>query len=134
MSQNTDSMRHRWQNRDVDPNARRVRLLTAIKLAHTAIWVVLGSCVLAIPVAAAVGWFRAAVVLSAIILVECAALALNRGHCPLTSLAAQYTDERTANFDIYLPVWLARHNKTIFGSIFLAGAVFALVRWQLSLR
>jgi hypothetical protein len=39
----------------------------------------------------------------------------------LADLAARYTMDRAENFDIYLPLWLARHNKTIFGTIFVAG-------------
>ena len=49
--------------------------------------------------------------------------------CPLTDLAARYTDDRRANFDIYLPLWLAANNKRIFGSVFVAGLVVAAVRW-----
>jgi len=127
-------MRHRWQNRDVNPNARRIRILTAIKLAHTAIWVLLGSCVLAVPVAAAVAWFRGAVVLSAIVVCECALLAANGGRCPLTNIAARFTESRTPNFDIYLPSWFAQYNKPIFGSLFVAGGLFALIRWYLAVR
>jgi hypothetical protein len=81
-------------------NLHRAGVLNAIKLAHTAIWAILGS---------------------AIIAGECAALACNRGRCPLTSVAARFTDERTPNCDIYLPAWFARHNKAIFGSLFVAG-------------
>jgi hypothetical protein len=33
------------------------------------------------------------------------------------------------NFDIYLPEWLARYNKEIFGTLYVVGLVFALVRW-----
>ncbi|MBB1092471.1 hypothetical protein HUU61_14375 [Rhodopseudomonas palustris] len=40
--------------------------------------------------------------------------------CPLTAVAARYTDERADNFDIYLPIWLARHNRLIFGTLFAA--------------
>ncbi len=40
-----------------------------------------------------------------------------------TDLAARYTEDRRGNFDIYLPVWLARQNKTIFGTLFLAGGL-----------
>ena len=64
-----------------------------------------------------------------LVLVECGVLAANRGRCPLTDLAAQHTERRTANFDIYLPLWLAQYNKTIFGALFLAGALFVLARW-----
>jgi hypothetical protein len=47
----------------------------------------------------------------------------------LTDLAASFTDNRPDNFDIYLPMWLARHNKTIFGSLFVAGEVIVVWCW-----
>jgi hypothetical protein len=34
-----------------------------------------------------------------------------------------YTAERADNFDIYMPLWLARQNKTIFGALFIGGEV-----------
>ena len=57
-------------------------------------------------------------------------LAVNGWRCPLTSVASRYTDERRDNFDIYLPNWLARHNKLIFGALYVAGVAFALARWM----
>jgi hypothetical protein len=57
---------------------------------------------------------------------ECFVLAVNRGRCPLTDLAARYIDERAANFDFYLPEWLARHNKSIFGFLFVTGELVLL--------
>jgi hypothetical protein len=56
-------------------------------------------------------------------------LAFNQMRCPLTSVAARYTDDRLDNFDIFLPEWLARHNKVIFGTLYLAGVLFSIVRW-----
>jgi hypothetical protein len=50
----------------------------------------------------------------------------------LTDLAARYTDEPTDSFDIYLPLWLARRNKTIFGTLFAVGEFFVLGRWLIS--
>lgn len=41
--------------------------------------------------------------------------------------AGRYTEERADNFDIYLPLWLARHNKTMFGAVFIASELFVLV-------
>ena len=70
-----------------------------------------------------------AAAMAAVVLIECLVLAANRGACPLTGVAARYTEERAANFDIYLPLWLARRNKPIFGTLFVAGGVFALARW-----
>ncbi len=89
---------------------------------------------MAIPVAGARHEFRCAAVLIGLVLVECAVLAANRGRCPLTDLAGRYTEERADNFDIYLPLWLARHNKTIFGTLFVIGTLFVLGLWLLSRR
>jgi len=54
----------------------------------------------------------------ALIVIEGVILLLNNGSCPLTPMAARYTDRREDNFDIFLPLWLARYNKQIFGGIF----------------
>lgn len=37
--------------------------------------------------------------------------------CPLTLLARRYSDSKTDNFDIYLPLWLAKYTKLIYSSI-----------------
>jgi len=58
----------------------------------------------------------------------------NRFRCPLTDVAARYTEERAANFDIYLPEWLARHNQSLFGVLFVAGGLFTLWRWLVARR
>ena len=112
----------------------RIPVLVGIKLLHTAIWLFFAGCIVAIPVAAARGRFRWAAVLTGLVLVECAILAVNRSRCPLTDLAGRYTEARTDNFDIYLPLWLARRNKTIFGTIFAVGELFLLWRWLISGR
>ena len=84
---------------------------------------------MAIPLAGARHRFRFAAILSGLVIVECAVLAMNRGRCPLTDLASPWTEDRADNFDIYLPVWLARYNKQIFGTLFVAGEIFALGCW-----
>ena len=66
--------------------------------------------------------------------VEVVVLALNKWRCPLTALAARYTTDRRANFDIYLPEWLAKHNKVIFGTIYLVGVVIACAHWVLAAK
>ena len=48
--------------------------------------------------------------------------------CPLTLIARKYSDSQKDNFDIFLPNWLAKHNKVIFTSIFLAGVVLVLIQ------
>lgn len=104
-------------------------MLVRIKLLHTAVWFVVAGCIVVIPVAGARSQYRWAAAMVGVVLLECIVLAVNRGACPLTGMAARYTEERTANFDIYLPEWLARRNKAIFGTLFVAGGVFALARW-----
>ena len=103
--------------------------LIVVKVVHTAIWAVMATAILAIPVAALRAQFRIAAWLTALILVECVVLGLNHGRCPLTDMAARFATERSANFDIYLPRWLAQHNKTIFGGLFIAGEFVWLWQW-----
>lgn len=104
--------------------------LRVVKIAHTIAWAFFAGCVLAIPVVAWRGAFGTALVLIGIVCIEVVILIANRWRCPLTGVAARYTDERQDNFDIYLPLWLARYNKQIFGSLFLAGLLYTLARWQ----
>ena len=118
----------------VKTQSERIPVLAGIKLFHTAIWLFVAGCIVAIPFAGARRQFRLAAVLTGLVLVECAVLAMNRGRCPLTDLAGRYTEDRTDDFDIYLPLWLARHNKTIFGTLFAIGELFVLGRWLISSR
>ena len=104
--------------------------LIVIKLLHTIVWALMATCVLAIPVVAFQRRFGWVCALTAIILGECLVLALNKGKCPLTDWAANFTDDRADNFDIYLPNWLARYNKTIFGTLFLVSEGIVLWRWM----
>ena len=113
--------------------ARSERLtLQGIKLLHTVAWLFFAGCIVGIPIAGARRQFLWAAVLTGLVLVECAVLAVNRCRCPLTRLASRYTEERVDNFEIYLPPWLARYNKTIFGTLFVVGALFALGQWLFS--
>ena len=100
-----------------------------IKAVHTVVWAFFVVCIVAIPVAAGRGEYRAATWLAAMVAVEVLVLAANDGHCPLTSVAGRFTDERRENFDIYLPVWLARYNRQVFGGLYAAGVLFAWVQW-----
>jgi hypothetical protein len=108
---------------------RRNRVLRAVKILHTVVWAFFAGSILAIPVLASLGRWRAAWLLIGLVMIECLVLALNRMKCPLTGIAARYTDDRHDNFDIYLPLWLARYNKHIFGSLFAAAVLFTLARW-----
>jgi hypothetical protein len=103
--------------------------LRLIKTAHTAVWAVFAGAILAIPILAWRGWWLATAILIGFVLVECLVLVANRMRCPLTDVACRYTADRRDNFDIYLPLWLAKHNKSIFGTLFAAGLVFTAALW-----
>lgn len=105
------------------------RMLWRIKALHSVVWVVFAGAVLAIPPLALFGQLAACVWLSLLVWIETAVLVANRWRCPLTGVAARYTDDRADNFDIFLPAWLARHNKLIFGALFAVGELLLLWRW-----
>ena len=109
--------------------ARNRHALLAIKFAHTFIWVFFAGSIVALPFLAWAGHFRWAAALGILVLFECAVLALNGMRCPLTGLAARYTEDRSPNFDIYLPRFVAEYNKQIFGALFVVNGL--LVWWFL---
>jgi hypothetical protein len=104
--------------------------LRTVKVVHTIAWAFFAGAIVALPVAAWRGEMRIAAILIAIVMVEVVILVANGWRCPLTGVAARYTDDRRDNFDIYLPLWLARHNKLIFGLLFVAGLLYTAVRWR----
>lgn len=65
--------------------------LVAIKVLHTAVWVLLAGSILALPITAVLQRFNWAVIVTVITLAECGVLAFNKGRCPLTDWAARFT-------------------------------------------
>ncbi|WP_291994758.1 hypothetical protein [Candidatus Accumulibacter sp. ACC003] len=106
--------------------------LLVVKLTHTLVWAFFAGLIVTIPLASIQGKHALAAWSAAAVAGEVLVLAANGFRCPLTAIAARYTDDRRDNFDIYLPQWLARHNKLIFGTLYLAGMAFAVVRWALA--
>jgi hypothetical protein len=103
--------------------------LRTVRAVHTIAWAFFSTAIVLIPIVAWRGDLRFAWVLIGIVAIECLILVLNRMHCPLTPVAARYTDDRSDNFDIYLPLWLARYNKEIFGTLYALGVVYVVVLW-----
>jgi hypothetical protein len=104
-------------------------VLTLIKVLHTVVWSLFVLCILGVFVAAHRERFRLAGVLIAVVMGEVMILVANHLRCPLTGVAARYTNDRAENFDIYLPLWLAKYNKEIFGTLFALGIVYTVIRW-----
>lgn len=103
--------------------------LRLIKLLHTLVWAFFAGCILAVPVFAWRGDLSTAVKLIGIVFIEVFIILFNRWRCPLTDIAARYTEKRDDNFDIYLPLWLARYNKEIFRALFVAGLIYTIFKW-----
>jgi hypothetical protein len=105
------------------------RRLLAVKLLHTLVWAFFAGCIVAIPVLAWQGRLVAATVFCGVVFIEVLVLVFNDWRCPMTPIAAQYTEDRRPNFDIFLPEWLARYNKEIFGSLYGGGLVLVAYLW-----
>lgn len=93
--------------------------LTVIKLIHTAIWLFYNGVIFYLLYAVIINkidkwvWFCVSAVLA-----EGMILLFFKWLCPLTILARKYSRSAKSNFDIYLPEWLARHNKLVYTTIF----------------
>lgn len=103
--------------------------LVVVKTMHTLIWVFFVACIFGGPIAAWLGDFTLSAILTGLVAIEALVLLFNRWTCPLTTVAARYTPQREENFDIYLPLWLAKHNKSIFTTLYLAGAMYSAFAW-----
>lgn len=103
--------------------------LTIIKTAHTIIWAVFVSMIFYIVYSGVTGRITVLTWIAAgSIVFEGLILAVFKLYCPLTVLARKYSDSTRDNFDIYLPNWLAKHNKLIFTLIYLLGILLVLYR------
>jgi hypothetical protein len=108
---------------------RATHALRVVKALHTLVWAMFAGAILAIPAVAWAGALGWAALLIGLVLLEVAVLGCNHGRCPLTDVAARFTEDRAPNFDIYLPRALARWNKAIFGTIYGAAVLYTLSRW-----
>ncbi len=106
-----------------------LRSLRAVKAAHTFAWAFFAGCILALPFFSWRGAHGVAAWLAAIVLAEVLVLAADGWVCPLTAVAGRYTQERRPNFDIYLPEWLAKYNKHVFGPLYGVVVIFAVANW-----
>lgn len=110
-------------------SGRSLRRLVVIKALHTVVWALFVACIVAIYLLAHTGRFGWALAAIGIVLAEVLVLVANGMRCPLTPIAARFTEDRRPNFDIYLPEWLARYNKEVFGPLYLGGIGYALLLW-----
>jgi hypothetical protein len=98
--------------------------ITIIKTIHTIIWlffnVVIFYMLYAVVVNKIDSWVWICVGLVAL---EVITLLAFKWFCPLTVWARKYSDSEKNNFDIYLPEWLAKYNKLIYGGLFVVSLI-----------
>ena len=100
-----------------------------VKSIHTLIWLFFNVVIFYLLYAVVVNKIDVWVwVCIGLVLLEGLVLAFNKLRCPLTLVAEQYSDSQKANFDIYLPHWLAKYNKEIYTTIFLAAVLLLFYR------
>jgi len=101
-----------------------------IRTLHTVVWFVFATSSVLIPFVAYSGHWATAFGLIGFVALEVVVLLVNRMRCPLTDVAGRYTTDRRDNFDIYLPLWVARYNKAIFGTLYVGAICYTVLRWS----
>ena len=103
--------------------------LILIKILHTAIWIFYNIVIFYLLYAVISNkidkWIWIGLGLIAL---EGLILLLFKKICPVTLIARKYSSSTSANFDIYLPNWLAKYNKLIYSIIVLIILVILLYR------
>ena len=103
--------------------------LVTIKIVHTLIWVFFNVVIFYLLYAVSVNDINKWVwICLGLILLEVLILTVFKSICPITLIARKYSDSTSDNFDIYLPNWLAKHNKQIYATIVLIAIIVLVVR------
>lgn len=103
--------------------------LLFIKSLHTVIWLFFNVVIFYLLYAAIANKIDIWVwICIAIVFMEGLVLLAFKMFCPLTVLARKYSDSTRANFDIFLPNWLAKYNKLIYTTIFGTAVIIVIYR------
>jgi hypothetical protein len=103
--------------------------LEFIKIIHTIIWVFFNIVIFYLLYAVVVNKIDNRVwICIGLLTVEGIVLLVFKNVCPVTLLARKFSDSQKDNFDIYLPNWLARHNKKIYTVIVLIAIAILIYR------
>jgi len=103
--------------------------LKAVKIVHTLIWLFFVAAIFYILYSGISNKITIYTWIAiGLIIAEGVVLVMFKMFCPLTLIARKYSDSDKDNFDIFLPNWLARHNKIIFTTIYLVGVIIVIIR------
>lgn len=112
---------------DESTAARRLAIVRAV---HTAIYLVMASCILVVLYAGVTGtrgpWLWGA---AGLVGIEVVVFAASGMKCPLTAVALRYGAGEDGLFDTFLPERLTRHTLRIFGPLILLGFGLLIARW-----
>ena len=101
--------------------------LMITKLIHTIIWLFFVIDILYIVYAGLFNKISYLVWLAIILVVfEGIVLLLNKGKCPITSIAYKYSGNHDIGFDIYVPKFIIKYNTLIFTTIFIIGVLLVI--------
>jgi hypothetical protein len=103
-------------------SSRDTTKLWWIKALHTAVWAFFVAAILVVLYSGIRNRITVYTgIASGLVVVEGLVLVAFKSHCPLTLIARKYSHSTKANFDIFLPEWLARHNQLIFSLLYALG-------------
>jgi len=102
--------------------------LVVIKLVHTAVWLVMAVATGVVVQRSLTDDFDVMFWIAAgLLCAETLVFVVGGGRCPLSGIAARYTDPGDERPDLYLPPWLARNNVRVFVVLFVLTLVANLV-------
>jgi hypothetical protein len=108
-------------------------MIKIVKIIHTLIWGIMTSAVACIVYSVYRMEFSLLFYISLVLIAgESLVIILNSWKCPLTGIARRYTDEDSPNFDIYLPLIVAKYNKEFFSVVLFI--ILCLYLFNLMLR
>jgi len=104
-----------------------MKAITRIRILHTAIWIFFNVVIFYLLYAVVTNRIDKWVwICIGLVLIEGLVLAAFKTMCPVTLVARKYSTSEKANFDIFLPEWLARNNKLIYTSIFIVTIIILI--------
>jgi len=103
--------------------------LKLIKIIHTIIWLFFNGVIFYMLYAVLVNkidiWLWVGY---GIIVLKVIVLVIFNMYCPLTFWTRKFSHSTKDNFDIYLPNWLAKHNKLIYTCIMVVILIITIIR------
>jgi len=108
---------------------RAIFKLTVVKVIHTLVWIFFNVVIFYFvysAIADQIGLWTW--ICLSLIAGEGIVLLLSGNVCPITTVARNYSNSKQENFDIYLPIWLAKYNKEIYSIIVWVGVVILILR------